>query len=127
MLPSTEAFSGMSTNDIEAAREFYGSTLGLTVTDGGMGAILLHLDSGAVVYVYPKQDHAPASYTVLNFPVDDIDATVDELVGKGVVFEWYEGAYQDGKGIARGKSVDRGPDIAWFTDPAGNIIAVMEN
>jgi len=127
MLQSTGAYSGMSTNDIEAAREFYGTTLGLAVQDGGMGAILVTLDTGAVVYIYPKPDHTPAAYTALNFPVADIDATVDELTASGVVFQRYEGAYQDDKGIARGKSVDRGPDIAWFTDPAGNIISVMEN
>jgi catechol 2,3-dioxygenase-like lactoylglutathione lyase family enzyme len=117
----------MSTNDIEAAREFYGSTLGLAVADGGMGAILVTLDTGAVIYIYPKVDHTPAAYTALNFPVDDIDSAVDELTAKGVTFERYEGAYQDDKGIARGKSVNRGPDIAWFTDPAGNILSVMEN
>jgi catechol 2,3-dioxygenase-like lactoylglutathione lyase family enzyme len=126
-LSRSQAYSGFSVDDIDAARAFYGETLGLTVRDGGMGAILLELGSGAVVYLYPKRNHEPATYTVLNFPVDDIEAAVDELVAAGVVFARYEGAHQDAKGIARGKSVDQGPDIAWFTDPAGNVLSVMEN
>jgi catechol 2,3-dioxygenase-like lactoylglutathione lyase family enzyme len=127
MLEKSQAYSGFSVDDIEAARAFYRDTLGLSVSDGGMGAILLELGSGAVVYVYPKPNHEPATYTVLNFPVDDIDAAVDELVAAGVVFARYEGAYQDDKGVARGKAVNQGPDIAWFTDPAGNVLSVMEN
>jgi catechol 2,3-dioxygenase-like lactoylglutathione lyase family enzyme len=127
MLEKSQAYSGYSVDDIEAARAFYRDTLGLSVSDGGMGAILLELGSGAVVYVYPKPNHEPATYTVLNFPVDDIDAAVDELVAAGVVFARYEGAYQDDKGVARGKAVNQGPDIAWFTDPAGNVLSVMEN
>jgi catechol 2,3-dioxygenase-like lactoylglutathione lyase family enzyme len=127
MLEKSQAYSGFSVDDIEAARAFYRDTLGLSVSDGGMGAILLELGSGAVVYVYPKPNHEPATYTVLNFPVDDIDVAVDGLVAAGVVFARYEGAYQDEKGIARGKAVNQGPDIAWFTDPAGNVLSVMEN
>jgi catechol 2,3-dioxygenase-like lactoylglutathione lyase family enzyme len=127
MLEKSQAYSGFSVDDIAAARAFYGGTLGLTVSEGGMGAILLELGSGAVVYVYPKPNHEPATYTVLNFPVDDIDMAVDELVAAGAVMARYDGAHQDDKGIARGKSVNQGPDIAWFTDPAGNVLSVMEN
>ncbi len=120
------AFSSMSANDIAAARAFYSDTLGVSVEDGGMGTIRLRLESGVVV-IYPKPDHVPAAFTVLNFPVDDIDVAVDELVSKGVVFERYAGFDQDEKGIARGKAANRGPDIAWFTDPAGNVLAVMSS
>jgi catechol 2,3-dioxygenase-like lactoylglutathione lyase family enzyme len=127
MFSTTEAFSGMSSNDIAASRKFYEETLGVPVEDAGMGAITLQLDSGGVVYIYPKPDHTPAAYTVLNFPVDDIDSTVDELVAKGVKFEKYEGAHQDEKGVARGKAAGQGPDIAWFLDPAGNILSVLSN
>lgn len=125
MFGTAGAFSGMSSNDVSASRTFYEDTLGIPVEDAGMGAITLQLDSGAAVYIYPKPNHVPATYTVLNFPVDDIDAAVDELTAKGVVFERYEGAHQDGKGIARGKAAGRGPDIAWFLDPAGNILSVL--
>ncbi|MEP6482462.1 MAG: VOC family protein [Rhodoglobus sp.] len=127
MFSTTEAFSGMSSNDVTASRKFYEDTLGIPVEEAGMGAITLQLDSGSVVYIYPKPDHKPAGYTVLNFPTDDIDATVDELVAKGVKFEIYEGAHQDEKGIARGKAANQGPDIAWFLDPAGNILSVLCN
>lgn len=127
MFSTTEAFSGMSSNDIGATRTFYEEVLGIPVEDAGMGAISLQLDSGAVVYIYLKPDHIPASYTALNFPVDDIDATVDELVAKGVTFDKYDGAHQDEKAIARGKAANRGPDIAWFRDPAGNILSVLSN
>ena len=127
MFSTTEAFSGMSSNDVAASRKFYEDVLGIPVEDAGMGAITLQLDSGGVVYIYPKSDHQPASYTALNFPTDDIDATVDELTAKGVKFERYEGAHQDEKGIARGKAANQGPDIAWFLDPAGNILSVLSN
>jgi len=127
MLSTTEAFSGMSTNDIRASRRFYEDTLGIPVEDAGVGAITLQLDSGAVVYIYSKSDHVAAAYTVLNFPVDDVDSAVDELVAKGVTFAHYEGAHQDEKGIARGKAAGHGPDIAWFTDPGGNILSVLTN
>jgi predicted enzyme related to lactoylglutathione lyase len=127
MITTRRAFSGMSTNDIGAARRFYAETLGIPVDDAGMGAIRLRLDSGGLVYIYPKPNHAPASFTVLNFPVEDIDDAVDELTARGVVFQRYEGAFQDAKGIARGKAANRGPDIAWFTDPAGNILSVMSS
>ena len=127
MVNTTEAFSGMSAKDISAVRKFYEETLEIPVEDAGMGAITLQLDTGGVVYIYPKPDHQPASFTVLNFPVDDIDVAVDELVAKGVKFEKYEGAHQDEKGIARGKAAGQGPDIAWFTDPSGNILSVLSN
>jgi len=124
MLTDSAAFSGFSVPDIEAARQFYGDTLGLrTEVNQEMGGMLtLHLGGGKDVLVYPKADHTPATYTVLNFPVDDVDREVDELAAKGVRFERYEGFEQDEKGIARGM----GPAIAWFTDPAGNVLSVLQ-
>ena len=126
MFTFTESFSGMSSNDVAASKKFYEETLGLTVSDEGMGNISLQLANGAVL-IYPKDDHEPAKYTALNFVVDDIDAAVDELASKGIVFEQYGMPHQDAKGIARGKASNRGPDIAWFTDNAGNILSVLEN
>ena len=124
MLADSAAFSGFAVPDIEAARQFYGNTLGLrTEVNQEMGGMLtLHLGGGTDVLVYPKPDHTPAGYTVLNFPVDDVDRVVDELTAKGVRFERYEGFDQDDKGIARGQ----GPAIAWFTDPAGNVLSVLQ-
>ena len=124
MLADSAAFSGFAVPDIEAARQFYGDTLGLrTEVNQEMGGMLtLHLGGGKDVLVYPKPDHTPATYTVLNFPVDDVDRVVDGLTERGVRFERYEGFDQDEKGIARGQ----GPDIAWFTDPAGNVFSVLE-
>ncbi len=123
MLTDSAAFSGFAVPDIESARRFYGDTLGLRVdVDEAMGGMLtLHLGGGTDVLVYPKPDHTPATYTVLNFPVDDVEAVVDELTGRGVRFERYPGFEQDEKGIARGQ----GPDIAWFTDPSGNVFSVL--
>ncbi len=126
MLKDSQAFSGFSTNDIEKTKQFYGETLGVEVKDGGMGAVMLVLGSGGTVYVYPKQDHTPATYTVLNFPVSDIDAAFDTLSEKGVTFEHYEGI-TDEKGIARGLANNYGPDIAWFKDPAGNVLSILNN
>ena len=123
MFRGTKAFSGFSTNDLQKAKEFYGNVLGLGVTEEN-GLLSLHLATGADVLVYPKDDHTPATYTILNFPVDDIDQAVDELVARGVVFEHYANM-TDEKGIARGRSQNRGPDIAWFKDPAGNILSVL--
>jgi catechol 2,3-dioxygenase-like lactoylglutathione lyase family enzyme len=125
MLADSAAFSGFAVPDIEAARQFYGDTLGLrTEVNQEMGGMLtLHLGGGTDVLVYPKPDHTPAGYTVLNFPVDDVDRAVDELTAKGVHFERYEGFDQDDKGIARGM----GPAIAWFTDPAGNVLSVLQS
>ena len=121
MLEHSEAFSGFAVPDIAEARDFYGATLGMRVSDGPMGLLTLHPAGGRDIMVYPKPDHVPATYTILNFPVADIDQAVDELGARGVEFLRYDGFDQDEKGIARGD----GPDIAWFTDPAGNILAVL--
>ncbi|MFG3615822.1 VOC family protein [Nocardia sp. NPDC047654] len=121
MLTDSSAFSGFSVDDIEAARRFYAETLGIRVSDEN-GMLQLHLGGGGTVLVYPKPDHAPATFTVLNFPVPDIEAAVDELTRRKVRFERYEFAEQDEKGIHRGG----GPLIAWFTDPAGNVLSVLQ-
>lgn len=126
MFADTPAFSGFSVNDLAAAKKFYGETLGLNVEDNGMG-VQLHLN-GCNVFVYAKPNHQSASYTMLNFAVEDIDKAVDELVAKGVTIERYpDMGHQDEKGIARGREANMGPDIAWFKDPAGNILAVLQN
>jgi predicted enzyme related to lactoylglutathione lyase len=121
MFDASKAVSGFSVNDSAAAKQFYGDVLGLAVEENPEMAGLLRLGIGNGVMIYEKQDHRPATFTVLNFPVTDVDAAVDELTGKGVTFERYEGFAQDDKGISRGQ----GPDIAWFTDPAGNILSVL--
>jgi len=122
MLGESKAFSGFSADDIQRARDFYSRTLGLEVSESH-GLLQLHLMGGAKVLIYPKPDHVPASFTVLNFPVDNIERTVDELTRRGVRFERYEGDIEtDEKGIHRGD----GPDIAWFKDPAGNILSVLK-
>ena len=123
MFKDTQAFSGFSVNDQEAAKEFYGTVLGLEVNGDQMG-LHLNISGGIPVFVYPKKDHMAASFTILNFPVANIDETVDALVSKGVVFEQYE--MTDEKGIARGLANNMGPDIAWFKDPAGNILSVLQ-
>ncbi len=123
----SHGFSGFSVDDIDAAREFYGSTLELEVTDEEMGLLRVSLPSGGDVTIYPKPDHRPAVFTILNFVVDDIDAAVGALTAKGVMFERYEGFPQDPQGIARGGEGNPGPSIAWFTDPAGNILSVLHN
>ena len=127
MFKNSKAFSGFSVDDLQAAKKFYGQTLGLDVTEENMG-LTIKLANGGQLFAYPKDNHQPASYTMLNFLVDDIDKTVDELTIKGVAMEHYEGFGQDGKGIARGDSEKMpGPEaIAWFKDPAGNILAVIE-
>lgn len=124
MLKASHAFSGFSTNDIGKAKEFYGRTLGLEVSEEH-GILNLHLGGGADVLIYPKANHAPATFTVLNFPVDDVDKAVDELAKRGVRFEIYNdpGIKTDDKGISRGNG---GPTIAWFKDPAGNILSVLD-
>ena len=127
MFKDTHAFSGFSVDDEEAAKKFYGETLGLPVEEQeGMG-LELSLGTGAKVFVYGKPNHQPATFTILNFPVDDVDKAVDELTAKGVEFEHYdEGPTKtDEKGIARSSSPDQGPTIAWFKDPAGNILSVL--
>jgi catechol 2,3-dioxygenase-like lactoylglutathione lyase family enzyme len=117
----TKAFSGFAVPDIAAAKEFYGDTLGLNVSEEN-GLLTLHLNGGErPTLIYPKPDHEPASYTILNFQVDDVEKAVDALTAKGVEMERYEGFDQDEKGIMRGN----GPDIAWFKDPAGNVLAVL--
>ncbi|GIG56897.1 glyoxalase [Longispora fulva] len=120
MFTETRAYSGFAVGDVAQAREFYADILGLRVTEDH-GMLTLHLATGGAVVVYPKPGHVPASYTILNFPVDDIDKAVDELVARGVTMERYEGFSQDDRGVMRG----HGPDIAWFTDPAGNVLSVI--
>ena len=123
-LKDGKAFSSFSVSDIGKAREFYGKTLGLKVKDEEMGTISLDVGDGQNVMVYPKPNHQAAGFTVLNFPVDDVEKTVDELNGKGVKFEQYGGEIKtDAKGISRDNG---GPTIAWFKDPSGNILSVME-
>lgn len=125
MFKPRAAFSGFSVTDLKKAREFYKETLGLDVKDTGMG-LEIHLPGGGTVFVYDKENHKPASFTILNLVVSDIDKAVDELLELGVTFEKYEGFGQDEKGIARGISKKMGPDIAWFTDPFGNILSVLQ-
>ena len=122
MLADAPAFSGFAVPDLDEAREFYGGTLGLRTSDDDMGLLTLHLAGGRDVIVYPKPDFEPATYTILNFVVDDIDRAVDQLGARGVEFERYEGFDQDERGISRGQ----GPNIAWFKDPAGNILSVLQ-
>jgi catechol 2,3-dioxygenase-like lactoylglutathione lyase family enzyme len=122
MLKDTKAFNSFAVPDIEQARRFYGETLGLEVSEPN-GLLELRLGGDGRTLVYPKPDFTPATYTILNFPVDDVDAAVDELTARGVEFERYEGFEQDEKGVSR---VDGAPPIAWFTDPAGNILSVLE-
>jgi catechol 2,3-dioxygenase-like lactoylglutathione lyase family enzyme len=123
MFKIKSAFSGFSVNDLEKAKDFYSQVLELDVVEE-MG-LQLHLN-GTTVFIYLKDNHQPATYTVLNFVVEDIDEAVDELVKKGIKFERYDGFDQDEKGIARGIAANRGPDIAWFKDPANNILAVLQ-
>jgi catechol 2,3-dioxygenase-like lactoylglutathione lyase family enzyme len=121
MLENSKAFSGFAVDDLDRAREFYEGTLGLDVSlDDGL--LTLKLAGDRPTLVYPKPDFTPATYTILNFPVENIDAAVDELASRGVRFERYEEFDQDEKGISR----DAGPPIAWFKDPAGNILSVLE-
>jgi len=121
MFEHTKAFSGFSVDDIPKAKQFYSETLGLRVSEEH-GMLRLHVAGDRDTLVYPKEDHTPATFTILNFPVDDIDKAVDELAARRVRFERYDGAEQDEKGIHRGG----GPLIAWFKDPAGNILSVIQ-
>ena len=118
---NTKAFSGFSVDDIALAKQFYGETLGVRVSEDH-GMLTLHIAGERDTLVYPKDDHTPASFTILNFPVDDIEKAVDELTSRGVVFERYPGTDTDEKGIFRGG----GPLIAWFKAPAGNVLSVIE-
>ena len=124
MFADTKAFSGFSVDDLGRAKEFYGGTLGLWITEmPEMGGFLtLEIAGDRPIMIYEKPDHQPATFTILNFPVDDIDAAVDELTSRGVVFERYDLGEADHKGIYRG---DEGPPIAWFKDPAGNVLSVL--
>ncbi|QNL49410.1 VOC family protein [Olivibacter sp. SDN3] len=123
MFKHTKALSGFSVDDTEKARKFYEEVLGLDVREGAMGILELHIQDSNPIIVYPKEDHVPATYTILNFPVNDVEETVDELTKKGVTFERYDGEIAtDEKGICRGGG---GPTIAWFKDPAGNIFSVL--
>ncbi|MEO8217614.1 MAG: VOC family protein [Acidobacteriota bacterium] len=123
MLNESKAFSSFAVRDLDEARRFYGDTLGLDVSENPMGVMELHMAGGATVMIYPKPDFVPATYTVLNFPVDNVESAVDVLTGKGVRFEHYSDPEikTDEKGISRGN----GPEIAWFKDPAGNILSVL--
>ncbi len=123
MLKESKAFSGFSVNDIQKAKDFYGRTLGLQVSESH-GLLTLQLAGGNKVLIYPKGNHAPATFTVLNFPVENVDESVDELAKRGARFEIYDESNikTDEKGIMRGK----GPPIAWFKDPAGNVLSVIE-
>ena len=125
MLTDAPTFSSFAVDDVAEARDFYSDTLGLRVTEvPDMGPLLtLHLAGGHDVMLYEKSDFSPATYTVLSFEVGDIDAVVDDLSGRGIAFERYDGFEQDDKGIAR---ESEGPQIAWFKDPAGNILSVLQ-
>ena len=123
MFEKTKAFSGFSVDDIERARQFYENTLGLNVTEEN-GMLGLHIPDGGDILIYPKPDHTPARFTILNFPVEDIDRAVEDLTGRGIEMMRYEGVSQDEKGIMRD---DYSPPIAWFLDPAGNVLSVLED
>ena len=122
-----KVYSGFSVDDVPKAKEFYGQILGLKVSEEH-GIMALHLATGGTVIAYPKDDHQPATFTILNFPVDDIEAAVDALVERGVRFEYHndEELHTDGKGIMWGIPAGMGPNIAWFKDPAGNILSVLQ-
>ena len=124
MFRNTKAFSGFSVDDLQKAKRFYGEVLGLEVVDNPMGLLELNIQGGNNIIIYPKPNHIAATFTVLNFPVENIDEAVDALIEKGVTFEQYEGEIKtDTKGICRNPE---GPYIAWFKDPAGNILSVLE-
>lgn len=120
-----DAFSGFAVKDLKQAREFYTQKLGLAIEDNGMG-IELELPGGGTVFIYEKADHEPADFTILNLVVENIDQMLGELVSRGVTFEHYEGMPQDDKGILRGLEKNMGPNIAWFTDPSGNILSILQ-
>lgn len=126
MFKDSNAFSSFSVSDLEAAKKFYGDVLGLEVKDNPMGVLELHIKGNSNIMLYPKPDHQPATFTVLNILVPELELAVDAMIVKGVVFEQYHGEYlnTDAKGIMRGDG--HGPDIAWFKDPAGNILSLIE-
>jgi catechol 2,3-dioxygenase-like lactoylglutathione lyase family enzyme len=128
MLDGKKAFSSFAVNDTAAAKQFYGETLGLDIEENEMG-LQLKAGDGNGIFIYIKSNHQPADYTILNLPVEDIDQAVEELAEKGVAFEHYdeEQIKTDEKGVARGRTAGRGPDIAWFRDPAGNILSILQN
>jgi len=126
MLQAQAAFSGFSVSDLKAAKTFYTEKLGLKIVDETMG-LTFALPGGGKVFAYEKPNHQPASYTMLNFVVSDIDAAVDQLKAQGITCEQYEGMQQDENGIARGTTSGQGPDIAWFRDPSGNILSVLQD
>lgn len=128
MFKAQAAFAGISVNDLAAAKEFYTKTLGLELADDKMG-LNFELPGGGGLFIYDKPDHQPAAYTALNFVVTNIDEAVDTLTSAGVKFERYDNmpAQQDEKGILRGLAVGQGPDIAWFKDPAGNILSILQD
>lgn len=125
MLQESKTFSSFSTNDISAAQKFYGEVLQLR-TEKTPEGLAVHLNGGAELFIYPKPNHTPATFTVLNFRVAEIEKAVDELIAAGVVFEQYKEMHTDDKGIMWGKKVNMGPNIAWFKDPAGNILSITE-
>ena len=125
MIKTISAFSGFSVDDLTKAKEFYGNTLGVKLMDESMG-LTYELPAGGKLFIYPKKDHQPATYTVLNFAVDDITQAVDVLTEQGVTFERYPNTPHDEKGIVRPPDASFGPAIAWFKDPAGNILSIIE-
>ncbi|HEY8783690.1 MAG TPA: VOC family protein [Mucilaginibacter sp.] len=125
MFKDTKAFSGFSVNDLQKAKEFYHDILGLEVSENEMGILTLHISGGSRIIIYPKPNHVPATFTILNFPVPDVEKTVDELIKLGITFEQYDEPIKTNeKGILKGNG--KGPDIAWFKDPAGNILSVLK-
>ena len=127
MFKDSLAFSGFSTDNLAKTKDFYSNVLGLEVEESPTPTAMLtiHLATGGAILAYPKDDHQAATFTILNFPVDNIDAAVAELTSKGVTFEKYDGM-TDGSGVARGLSRNMGPDIAWFKDPAGNVLSILQ-
>lgn len=129
MLKDSHAFSGFSVKDFDEAKKFYGKVLGLEVVEENMG-LTIKIAGGNPIFVYQKDDHEPATFTILNFPVEDIDEAVKGLGSRGVSFEQYDlggGAKTDEDGIMRGRAANMGPDIAWFKDPSGNILSILQN
>lgn len=125
MLKIKEVFSSFSVSDLPRAKEFYTHILGLQVEEGQMG-LILHMVGGGTIFIYPKENHQPATFTVLNIEVENLDAAIEELTQHGITMEIYAGMEQDHKGISHGKASGHGPDIGWFKDPFGNVIAILE-